>query len=106
LCEPNQTQVTIWGSSGFHPVGSKDWANSKLKFGIKLLNDGSTWSESQNRKFKVIVVRNIVFWLGHYGFWWQSERLRNHLHCYFRSLKVVYAQERETSERERERGSF
>jgi hypothetical protein len=78
-------------------VGSKDWADRKLKFFAGFLNDHSTWNLPHNRYNKVIVAREAIFWLERYGFVWHAERLRNHLNRW----KKCMAQQSHDTPRER-----
>jgi hypothetical protein len=58
--------------------GSKDWANWVLRRGIATLKDEDR--DSNSRMVEVLIWINK---LTDYGFWWQAERLRNHLHRFY-----------------------
>jgi hypothetical protein len=62
-------------------------ANEKLRFGIKLLKDNSTWSQSHTRFNKVAVTEDLICQLENGGFWWQAERLRNQLNLWKQNQK-------------------
>jgi hypothetical protein len=66
---------------------SKEWANELLRYGIKVLREW--WVKPNSPKNAVVVKKRLVeifiSRLEAEGFWWQSARLRNHLHCYLQS---------------------
>jgi hypothetical protein len=53
---------------------SKEWANSQLRFGIKLLK-GQVCSQSLERAIADAV--SLRWSLANAGFWWQAKRLDN-----------------------------
>ena len=68
---------------------SKEWANELLRYGIKILRE---WWISPNSHhlavfYKITLVNNLAEQLAKAGYWWQSKRLLNHLHCYLGSLQ-------------------
>ena len=66
---------------------SREWANELLRYGIKVLKEW--WIKSNSPKNSVVVKKRLVeifiSRLESEGFWWQSARLRNHLHRYLQS---------------------
>lgn len=86
-------------------VGSKDWANQILRYGIEILRK---WWIKPNcarvtRVYKVVLVRDLIYDLREAGFWWQSNRLENHLHLFLQNLKDF---DTLSIEREREASSI
>jgi hypothetical protein len=56
------------------------WANDILSGLTRLLYDKSTWSDSHNYFYKIVVVRGAIDLLESAGFWWQAKTLASHLH--------------------------
>jgi len=69
------------------PDLSRAEANSLLRYGIKVLREW--WIKPNSPKNAVFVKKRLVeifiSRLEAEGFWWQSARLRNHLHRYLQS---------------------
>jgi len=68
---------------------SKEWANSLLRYGIKILRE---WWISPNSThlatvYKIRLVLNLTEQLADAGYWWQAKRLLNHLHRYLGNLQ-------------------
>ena len=63
---------------------SRDQANELLRYGIKVLKEW--WIKPNSPKNSVAVKKRLVeIFISHLeagGFWWQSARLKNHLHRY------------------------
>ena len=63
---------------------SRDQANELLRYGIKVLKEW--WIKPNSPKNSVSVKKRLVeifvSRLARAGYWWQAERLRNHLHRY------------------------
>lgn len=80
---------------------SREWANELLRYGIKVLKEW--WIKPNSPKNSVVVKKRLVeifiSRLESEGFWWQSARLRNHLHRY---LQHCRSSADALSERERE----
>lgn len=67
---------------------SKEWANSLLRYGILVLK--TWWASPTSTRlsvvYKIRLVRSFINQLDLEGFWWQRDRLKNHLHRYMASL--------------------
>lgn len=61
---------------------SKEWANDLLRSGIRELKN-----KGRDRKARFLEVITYIGLLMEEGFWWQAERLRNHLHRHWRHLQ-------------------
>lgn len=61
-------------------VDSKAEANSLLKFGIGVAKGEHGWSSSTQRKYRLILVANLIQRLFDSGFSWQARILRYWLH--------------------------
>lgn len=94
--------------------GSKAWANEQVSWFCREILYSSTWSA--HPFLKVILGVHLAKQLDGLGFWWQAERIRNHIHRWgktqkeedFGTLKKenekIYAAEGgDTLSRERER---
>lgn len=83
---------------------SKEWANELLRYGIKVLREW--WVKPNSPKNAVVVKKRLVeifiSRLEVEGYWWQSARLRNHLHRY---LQRRHSAADTLSERERREAS-
>jgi hypothetical protein len=66
--------------------GSKEWANSQLRFAIGELKDASEKSEFQwkNSMLMVLIVKERLL---EYGFTWQARVLEHWIHKYRAVLK-------------------
>jgi hypothetical protein len=64
------------------PFGSKEWANFLLREGIKEL-------KNKNRAVsgRFVEVLALISLLIDEGYWWQAERLRNHLYRHWQDLQ-------------------
>jgi len=63
--------------------GSKEWANSLLSYFLKEI----LWNEKcwpYHPESKIVVAREIVWILEAKGFFWQAERVRNHLRLWMK----------------------
>lgn len=67
---------------------SKAWANDVLRFGIDLLK-AESW---KNYPFyKIVVIRVLLGDLRRFGYWWQEERLKNHLNLWKKGQKIDFS---------------
>ena len=85
-------------------VGSKEWANDLLRWFLNEILYADTWVHHPYNK--LIVGYDIIDRLDDYGFWWQSARVKNHLHRWKKNISCTRARARDTlSIGERERSS-
>ena len=79
--------------------GSKDWANHKLRWFLNEVLYADVWI--QHPYCKLAVGYEIIDQLESHGFWWQAERIRNHLHRWMSKIACT-AEGRDTlDDRER-----
>jgi len=84
-------------------VLDKAWANELLSYSTRQLYDKSTWNLPHNIQNKIIVTQCNIDLLESAGFWWQAQRLANHLHRWIRDVyKGVYDAEASIPSREEE----
>lgn len=71
--------------------GSKPWANELLRYGIVVLRKwwGSPESTRLQVYYKVQIINGLVDQLDRAGFWWQGQRLRNHLRRYLGNIALM-----------------
>lgn len=82
--------------------GSKEWANELLRWFLREILYADTWVKHPYNK--LIVGYDIVDQLESHGFWWQAERVKNHLHRWMRSISCT-AESREPLDLRGERTS-
>jgi hypothetical protein len=70
-----------FGGGGSNPF-DKNWANELLSSGVVELKNSKRVLSA-----RLMEVRYYIRRLEEEGFWWQSERLKNHLHRFYQSLQ-------------------
>jgi len=65
------------------------YANQKLRWFLSDILYSDTWEKHPENK--VLLARVLISRLEDEGYYWQAERLRNHLHRWMASQKCLYA---------------
>lgn len=81
--------------------GSKEWANDLLRWFLRDILYKKTWVFHPYNK--IIVAYDVIDQLESWGFVWQAERVRNHLHRWMKNISCTRARARDLSRSERER---
>jgi len=79
---------------------SNDWANEKLRWFLREILYAETWVKHPQNK--VILARILIERLESECFWWQAERLRNHLHRWMKHACTAEGRDTLSIKRERE----
>jgi hypothetical protein len=72
-----------------HYFGSKDWADSQLRYLLQLLGDNSTWNLPHNFYAKRLVSFLILERLRDYGFFWHFKVGSGHFHRWLKRKSWV-----------------
>ena len=67
--------------------GSIEWANDLLRWFLREILYAETWI--QHPYNKLIVGYDVIDQLEDKGFWWQSERARNHIHKWMKAISCT-----------------
>lgn len=69
--------------------GSKKWANDLLRWFLREILYKETWVHHPYNK--IIVSYDVISQLESFGFVWQAERVRNHLHLWMKKISCTRA---------------
>ena len=81
-------------------IGSKEWANDLLRWFLREILYADCWNNHPHNK--IVLAYVVIDRLNDYGFFWQSARLRNHLHRWKKSCTRARARDTLSKRRERE----
>lgn len=65
----------------------KEWANDTLRYAIHDIINDPGWNKHPENV--VILCRDLMSFLESHGFWWQSERIKNHLHLWMKKRRFT-----------------